>query len=127
MIKFAVKAGIALGTVYYASDHGLWKDSHETLELYNKMCETASPYLDQAKDYLPVQIPELPKSNQTSYLLKRLWNKGVSTSCLFLADLPDNISKWTKNSFDVVMSNGEIKKLFGTFGQSPAPESVANK
>ncbi|KAK5650753.1 hypothetical protein RI129_001782 [Pyrocoelia pectoralis] len=127
MIKFALKTGIALGTVYYAADQGLWKDSHETLKLYDKMCEAASPYVDQAKGHLPFEIPHLPKSNQTSYIVKQTWNKGVSATCMFLADLPHNISKWTKSGVNLAMSNEEIKKLFSSFGISPAIENKENK
>ncbi|KAK4882143.1 hypothetical protein RN001_005462 [Aquatica leii] len=122
MIKFILKSGIVLGAVYYSAQEGVWKHSAESIKVCDKIYDFASPYYNQAKAQLPIEIPDFPKTIQVRQFLKQSWNKGVTASCIFLSNLPENLSTWTTHGVDKIKSNEEIKNMFKTFSGSTDDE-----
>ncbi|CAH1106116.1 unnamed protein product [Psylliodes chrysocephalus] len=115
MIKFAVKIGLASAAFYYVKEEGIWKSSCESEKIYQKLKETAVPYVEKATSQLPIELPKLPERNVVSSIVKESWNKGVLITFKFIADLPNNTYKWTSKGVDTVRQNEEIKKLIGSF------------
>ncbi|EEB10597.1 conserved hypothetical protein [Pediculus humanus corporis] len=89
LIRFGLKAGIISSAVYITIDKGVWKDSEITSQLYQDLKTTIKPYVKPVLEQIPFQFPELPKAGDLVSTAKTTWNKGVISSCLFLAELPD--------------------------------------
>jgi hypothetical protein len=49
------------------------------------------------------QVPELPKVEEISFLVKNYWNKGVMASFVFLSDLPNKTAKLSKQGYEYVL------------------------
>ncbi|KAF5286834.1 hypothetical protein FQA39_LY00367 [Lamprigera yunnana] len=121
MIKFAIKTGIVCGSIYYASQEGLWRGGDESTKLCGKIYNAFNPYYLQLKQQVPVDIPDLPQSLEVRYVLKQTWNKGVTGFFVFLSNVPNYISGYTKCGVKLLMSNENVKKMY----QSVVP-SVGN-
>lgn len=65
-----------------------------------------------------MQIPDLPKSERVSYLVKQYWNDAVMCSFDFLTKLPEKTSKLTQRGFNAVVENQEVKKMFDSLPQT---------
>ncbi|KAH0566758.1 MICOS complex subunit MIC13 homolog QIL1 [Cotesia glomerata] len=116
IIKFAVKSSVAGGIVYWTIQEGLWGHSDESINFYNRIYSTVSPYV---KKNIPKEVvnelPELPSVNSMANWTGCMWNKGVKTSIRFIADLPDHIS----NGIESIKSMPAL--------QAPADSSSAEK
>ncbi|KAF5274437.1 hypothetical protein FQR65_LT04353 [Abscondita terminalis] len=122
MLKFTVKAGIVLGAVYYSAQEGVWKHSAESTKVYDKIYDVVSPYYNEGKKQLPFEISDFPKSLEVRYFLKQSWNKGVTASCVFLSNLPDNVCALTKQGVDKVMANEQVKNMLQSVSGSTENE-----
>ncbi|XP_069674933.1 MICOS complex subunit MIC13 homolog QIL1-like [Periplaneta americana] len=103
LLKFGIKAGMVGGVVYYTVDEGVWKDSEHTTQLYSKIYKTVAPYVKE----VPVEVPELPKMDEISFMAKNYWNKGVVASFIFLSDLPNKTTEWSKQGYDYIVKQLE--------------------
>ncbi|XP_033606595.1 MICOS complex subunit MIC13 homolog QIL1 isoform X2 [Cryptotermes secundus] len=110
MIMFGVKVGLVGGVVYYTIDEGVWKSSEHTTELYSKIYKNVAPYVKE----VPVEVPELPKVEEISFLTKNYWNKGVIASFVFLSDLPNKTAELSKQGYEYVLRQLEQSKQKNT-------------
>ncbi|KAJ3641125.1 hypothetical protein Zmor_027643 [Zophobas morio] len=111
MIRFAIKAGLAAGAVYYIKEEGIWKESQEALKAYDKLNTAMEPYVGEIRKQIPFELPKIPASDRTTENIQLYWNKGVTSSFEFLSELPGLVSTWTRNGVNAVLENPEVKKL----------------
>ncbi|CAG5106318.1 Similar to QIL1: MICOS complex subunit MIC13 homolog QIL1 (Drosophila melanogaster) [Cotesia congregata] len=123
IIKFAVKSSVAGGLVYWTVQEGLWGRSDESINFYNRIYSTVSPYIKKnipkevvnEVNFLLKKLPDLPSVNSMANWTGCMWNRGVKTSIRFIADLPDHIS----NGIESIKSMPAL--------QAPADSSSAEK
>ncbi|XP_057658506.1 MICOS complex subunit MIC13 homolog QIL1 isoform X1 [Diorhabda carinulata] len=113
--SFAIKAGVATAAVYYINEQGIWKPSNESVKVYPKIKEVATPYVEQVTAQIPYELPKLPESDVLSSVVKESWNAGVLVTFKFLSDLPYTTKEWTNKGIDMVKQNEEIKKFINSF------------
>ncbi|XP_029175666.1 uncharacterized protein LOC114944089 isoform X2 [Nylanderia fulva] len=93
VVRFAVKATLVGGIVYYSVHQGLWSKSEDSVQLYGRIYNNVAPYI---KDNIPKKVvnelPPLPSTNDLSNSVKSSWNKGVIASTKFLSNTPTYIS-----------------------------------
>lgn len=93
IVRFAVKATLVGGIVYYSVHQGLWSKSEDSVQLYGKIYNNVAPYI---KDNIPKEVvnelPPLPNTSDLSNSVKSSWNKGVIASIKFLSNTPTYIS-----------------------------------
>lgn len=51
--RFAVKAAVVGGAVYYSVQQGLWSKSEDSVQLYGKIYSSVAPYV---KDNIPKEV-----------------------------------------------------------------------
>lgn len=73
-----------------------------------------------------LQIPELPQSNQVSYLTKRYWNQGVTATFVYLSNLPETACSYVKKGINQAQQNPEIKKFYESLS-APSQEPKVEK
>lgn len=112
MLKFGLKVGLVAGTAYYLTEEGVWDNSIETEKLYNKISSACKPYKDQVKNKLPFEVPQLPEADKVSFAAKHYWNRGVQSTFGFVAELPANTCRWTRQGINAVKNNKEIQNMF---------------
>ncbi|XP_018579220.1 MICOS complex subunit MIC13 homolog QIL1 isoform X2 [Anoplophora glabripennis] len=122
MIKFAVKVGLATAAVYYVKEQGVWKNSNESIKTYEKLKETAKPYVQDLKAQLPVELPELPETERLSSLAKRSWNKGVMVTFKYISQFPNTVSNWTNKGIQKALENEDIKNFVNSFSSAKPVE-----
>ncbi|XP_060526107.1 MICOS complex subunit MIC13 homolog QIL1 [Cylas formicarius] len=115
MIKFAVKVGLAASAVYYTKQQGIWRDSDESLKAYNKIKSELCPYVKQITSRVPIELPQVPKADSATLLLKQCWNKGVHASFVFLINLPEYTKEYTRKGLETLTSNEDLKKFIDSF------------
>ncbi|KAJ8985775.1 hypothetical protein NQ317_014428 [Molorchus minor] len=115
MIKFAFKVGLATATVYYVRDQGVWRNSTESVQTYERLKETVRPYVQEVTSQIPIELPELPQSESLSSLVKQSWNAGVMATFKFLSELPDTANTWTKRGIDKALENEEFRNFINSF------------
>lgn len=54
--RFAIKVGIAGGTVYYLSSVGVWKESAESTKIYGKLNTVLGPHIQDLRKQLPIEV-----------------------------------------------------------------------
>ncbi|KAL0102339.1 hypothetical protein PUN28_018695 [Cardiocondyla obscurior] len=91
--RFAVKATLVGGVVYYSVQQGLWSKSEDSVQLYGRLYNSIAPYL---KDNIPKEfvneLPPLPSTTDLSNSVKSSWNKGVIASMKFLSETPTHVT-----------------------------------
>ncbi|XP_072765172.1 MICOS complex subunit MIC13 homolog QIL1 isoform X1 [Anoplolepis gracilipes] len=101
--RFAVKATLVGGIVYYSIHQGLWSKSEDSVQLYGKIYNNVVPYI---KDNIPKEVvnelPPLPSTNDLSNSVKSSWNKGVVTSIKFLSDTPTYVTNGVESILKTV-------------------------
>lgn len=80
-----------------------------------------------SKLYWYSQIPELPNTDQVSYLTKQYWNKGVMATFEYISNLPETVSTLTQKGVTAARENPEIKKFLNSFYESSQTPAVAEK
>ncbi|XP_065206453.1 MICOS complex subunit MIC13 homolog QIL1 [Planococcus citri] len=97
LLKFSVKAGILGGAVYYSRDIGVWADSDTTYELGKKSIAYLTPYINKLEKEvpIPVDLKNLPSSEDACRTVKTYWNRGVISSITFIEKIPSNISYYS--------------------------------
>ncbi|XP_076389807.1 uncharacterized protein LOC143264822 isoform X3 [Megachile rotundata] len=60
IIRFAVRASIVGGIVYYSYTEGLWSRSEETAKLYEKIYVNVAPYV---KENIPNEVTQQEDRN----------------------------------------------------------------
>lgn len=103
LLRFGVKAGIVGGVVYCTIEEGVWRDSKQTTELYSKIYKNIAPYVKE----VPVEVPELPKVDELCFTAKNYWNKGVIASFIFLSNLPNKTTEWSRQGYEYVVRQME--------------------
>jgi len=121
LIKFTTKAGLAGGTIYLYYEAGLWKDTDETIENYDKLQKEVKKTIDGNQDvkkwgeYITASVSSNVKpyseavadfrkewlnydvsvvSSPINGMIKPAWNKGVTWTVETVGELPANIPKW---------------------------------
>ncbi|XP_012216307.1 MICOS complex subunit MIC13 homolog QIL1 isoform X2 [Linepithema humile] len=93
VVRFAVKATLVGGIVYYSVQQGLWSKSENTVQLYGRIYNNVAPYV---KDNIPKEViselPPLPNTNDLSNSVKSSWNKGIIASTKFLSETPSHVT-----------------------------------
>ncbi|XP_011879519.1 PREDICTED: protein QIL1-like isoform X2 [Vollenhovia emeryi] len=93
IVRFAVKATLVGGVVYYSVQQGLWSKSEDTVQLYGRLYNGIAPYV---KDNIPKEVinelPPLPSTSDLSNSVKSSWNKGVIASMKFLSETPTYVA-----------------------------------
>ncbi|XP_055627677.1 MICOS complex subunit MIC13 homolog QIL1-like [Toxorhynchites rutilus septentrionalis] len=112
MLRFAIKAGLAGGAVYYSRQEGIWKEN--TDEVYERYCKALQPHLTSVRQYLPVEVPALPSSGEVNFLTKHYYNEGVKNTIYFIHRIPCYMGQWTKQASDAV------KKALNPPGEGPS-------
>ncbi|XP_011686476.1 PREDICTED: protein QIL1 isoform X2 [Wasmannia auropunctata] len=94
--RFAVKATLVGGVVYYSVQQGLWSKSEDSVQLYGRFYNNVAPYV---KDNIPKEVdnivnelPPLPSTSDLSNSVKSSWNKGVIASMKFLSETPTHVT-----------------------------------
>uniref|UniRef100_A0A182M717 MICOS complex subunit MIC13 n=1 Tax=Anopheles culicifacies TaxID=139723 RepID=A0A182M717_9DIPT len=100
MFRFAIKAGLAGGAVYYSKQEGIWDENTE------KVCERYStalkPHLDTVKKQIPLDIPALPSSGELCFVTKHYYNEGVKSTFNFIHRLPCYAGQLVKKGSDAI-------------------------
>ncbi|XP_019869713.1 MICOS complex subunit MIC13 homolog QIL1 isoform X2 [Aethina tumida] len=122
IIKLAVKVGLAAGAVYYIKDQGVWKESEETQKTCQELKSTINPYIRDLKAQIPIELPEIPETENLLQSTKQYWNKGVQSAFEHLTKSPEYISEWTKKGYESVMQNKEISNLVGSLNNKSQVE-----
>lgn len=103
IVRFAVKATVVGGIVYYSVHQGLWSKSEDSVQLYGKIYNNVAPYI---KDNIPKEVvnelPPLPSTSDLSNFIKSSWNKGIITSTKFLSNTPTYVTNGVQNIFETV-------------------------
>ncbi|XP_023178748.1 MICOS complex subunit MIC13 homolog QIL1 [Drosophila hydei] len=105
-----VRGGLVAGAVYYTRKAGVWGNTEQTDKLYNDVKGQLSPYVQQAKNKLPFELPQLPKVGEMRFLAKHYYNEGVKNSFRFVHMLPCYAGRGLK----------KLKDTFEDFAKSPA-------
>ena len=69
---------------------------------------------------LVLQVPELPKVEELCFTAKNYWNKGVIASFIFLGNLPNKMTEWSRQGYEYVvkqMEQSQEKNTNTTKGQ----------
>ncbi|XP_030756719.1 MICOS complex subunit MIC13 homolog QIL1 isoform X2 [Sitophilus oryzae] len=129
MIKFAIKAAIAGTAVYYIKEQGIFNKSDESIESYRKLKQAVSPYIQDVTSQIPIELPEIPPTDNVSQLATEYWNRGVRASFAFLVRLPECSKHYIKKGVDQVLENPEVKKFVDSFSSTeskvPPPQLVS--
>ncbi|GAB1866907.1 MICOS complex subunit MIC13 [Camponotus japonicus] len=103
LLRFAVKATLVGGIVYYSVHQGLWSKSEDSVQLYGKIYNNVAPYI---KNNIPKEVvnelPPLPSTSDLSNFIKSSWNKGIITSTKFLSNTPTYVTNGVQNIFETV-------------------------
>lgn len=59
---------------------------------------------------LVLQVPELPKVDELCFAAKNYWNKGVIASFIFLSNLPNKTTEWSRQGYDYVVRQLELSQ-----------------
>ena len=62
------------------------------------------------EDMLVFQVPELPKVDEVCFTAKNYWNKGVIASFIFLSNLPNKVTEWSKQGYEYVIRQMELSQ-----------------
>ncbi|XP_067006498.1 MICOS complex subunit MIC13 homolog QIL1 [Anabrus simplex] len=107
LIRFGAKVGIAYGVVYYTAQEGIWSGSEGSLQAYKKLYDVAAPYVIES----PLKVPDLPKTDQISFLTQHYWNKGVIAAFAFLMQIPDKTVEWSKLGYEMAKEQLQQKDV----------------
>ncbi|ERL85466.1 hypothetical protein D910_02885 [Dendroctonus ponderosae] len=116
--RFAIKAGLAASAIYYVREQGVWKNSDETIETGKRLKSAVSPYIEEVKAQIPIELPVVPQTENACQLAKEYWNAGVRATFAFLVKLPDYSCEYTKKGRDKLMENPEIKNFVNSFSSA---------
>ncbi|XP_011351487.1 MICOS complex subunit MIC13 isoform X2 [Ooceraea biroi] len=112
IVRFAVKASLAGGMVYYSIQQGLWSKSEDTVQLYGRMYNNIAPYV---KDNIPKEVvselPPLPSTSDLSSIMRSSWNKGVMASMKFLSETPTHVTNGMQTISNTVMTYVEQQSV----------------
>ncbi|XP_076259576.1 MICOS complex subunit MIC13 homolog QIL1-like isoform X2 [Rhynchophorus ferrugineus] len=125
MIKFAIKAAIAGTAVYYVNEQGIWNKSEESIQSYKRLRTAVDPYIQEVTKQIPVELPEIPQTDNVPQLGKECWNRGVKASFAFLVKLPNYTVEYSNKAVDALLANDEIKKFVDSFSSSEPKSAVA--
>ncbi|XP_076389808.1 MICOS complex subunit MIC13 homolog QIL1 isoform X4 [Megachile rotundata] len=67
IIRFAVRASIVGGIVYYSYTEGLWSRSEETAKLYEKIYVNVAPYV---KENIPNEVTQQILSTDDAFFVE---------------------------------------------------------
>ncbi|XP_050293125.1 MICOS complex subunit MIC13 homolog QIL1 isoform X2 [Anthonomus grandis grandis] len=115
MIKFAVKAGLAATAVYYIKEQGIFKNSDEAIASAQRLKTAVNPYISEIKSQIPVELPEVPHTENVGQLAKEYWNCGVRATFAFLIKLPDYTKEYASKGAESLMENQEIRNFIESF------------
>ncbi|XP_011163163.1 MICOS complex subunit MIC13 isoform X1 [Solenopsis invicta] len=103
--RFAVKATLVGGVVYYSVQQGLWSKSEDSVQLYSRLYNNVAPYV---KDNIPKEVinelPPLPSTSDFSNSVKSSWNKGVIASMKFLSETPTYVTNGVQSISETMRS-----------------------
>ncbi|XKL59217.1 hypothetical protein PGB90_000233 [Kerria lacca] len=112
LLKFGIKGSILGGTIYYSKQIGVWDDSSRTFTLTQEIMAYVSPYLkpviSNVQKELPVQVTNLPTSDDICRTSVLYWNKGVISSVAFVRNVPNLVNSYINRSVTYIVN--EIRK-----------------
>jgi hypothetical protein len=59
---------------------------------------------------LVFQVPELPKVDELCFTAKNYWNKGVIASFIFMSNVPNKVTEWSKDGYEYVVRQMELSQ-----------------
>ncbi|XP_053682961.1 MICOS complex subunit MIC13 homolog QIL1 [Sabethes cyaneus] len=127
MFRFAIKASLAGGAVYYSRQEGIWKEN--TDEVYERYSKALQPHLASVKQQLPFEVPALPKSGELCFLTSHYYNQGVKNTIYFIHRIPCYLGQWTKKATDAVKKAMDASSVPAAepAAASPAPTAGSKK
>jgi len=102
ILKSSLKLGIVGGAVYATIDRGLWGNSQQTIDAYNKLKSyVPKEYIESVTDKVKVENPiEGYLQEYMKKSVKDYWNSGVLCAFYGLSVLPCKISHYSKVAWD---------------------------
>jgi hypothetical protein len=52
----------------------------------------------------------LPKVEEISFMTKNYWNKSVIASFIFLSNLPNKMTEWSKQGYEYIVRQVELSE-----------------
>ncbi|GAB0100858.1 MICOS complex subunit MIC13 [Sergentomyia squamirostris] len=120
MIKLLIKSALAYGAVKYTVDQGVWSSSERTTQLYGEIGNALNPHWSEVRKKIPLELPLLPTTGETCFVVKYYWNQGVKSTFHFIHRAPCYLGQWTKKAKDAVSG------AFSSFEEAP-PVSTKDK
>ncbi|XP_030570200.1 MICOS complex subunit MIC13 homolog QIL1 [Drosophila novamexicana] len=125
VVGLLVRCGVVAGAVYYTRQAGVWGSTDETDKLYKNVKTQLTPYVQQAREQLPFDVPELPRVGEMRFLAKHYYNEGVKSSFRFIHMLPCYAGRGLKKVKDTIEEFAKAPAISAS-SEKPATET-ANK
>uniref|UniRef100_A0A182WA96 MICOS complex subunit MIC13 n=1 Tax=Anopheles minimus TaxID=112268 RepID=A0A182WA96_9DIPT len=100
MFRFAIKAGLAGGAMYFSKQEGIWDENTE--KVYERYSTALKPHLDSVKKQIPLDIPAFPSSGELCFVTKHYYNEGVKSTFNFIHRLPCYAGQLVKRGSDAI-------------------------
>ncbi|XP_058054514.1 MICOS complex subunit MIC13 homolog QIL1-like [Anopheles bellator] len=119
MLRFAIKTGIAGGTVYYTKKEGIWDENTE--KVYERYAAALRPHVQSLKQQIPMDVPALPSSGEMCFVTKHYYNEGVKSTIHFIRKIPCYAGQLA------MKGSNAVKKVLDAQPQTPTVEAPQDK
>lgn len=102
MYRFSIKSALAASSIYWTHENKVWGSSADADRLYSKLAAVAAPSVATVRSQVPFDVPQLPTTGETCFLVKHYYNKGVKSTIHFIHRFPCYAGKWAKSAQDTI-------------------------